>query len=116
MRSGMRPRRGRRWATSPRRCGPCRAPGPRRTAPAVRTNLTTELGRIDVAISSRMATFAYTAPDNATIAAIRADTINLPDDPASEAAVAAIYNSTLVVKVVPTQVQRPTSGTATYRV
>jgi hypothetical protein len=39
-------------------------------ASAVRTNLTTELARIDVATSTRLATSGYTAPDNATIATI----------------------------------------------
>jgi hypothetical protein len=38
---------------------------------------------IDAAISSRMATFTYTAPDNTGIAAIKAKTDNLPVDPAS---------------------------------
>jgi hypothetical protein len=43
------------------------------TAAAVRTNLTTELGRLDVATSSRLATAGYTAPDTAvaTAAAVR---------------------------------------------
>jgi hypothetical protein len=43
-------------------------------ASAVRTNLTTELGRIDVATSSRLATSGYTAPANSDIAAIKANT------------------------------------------
>jgi hypothetical protein len=37
---------------------------------AVRTELATELARIDVAISTRLATAGYTAPDNATIGTI----------------------------------------------
>lgn len=49
-------------------------------ASAVRTELTTELGRIDVAVSTRNAT----APDNTGIAAIKAKTDNLPNSPASE--------------------------------
>jgi hypothetical protein len=69
-------------------------PGPSAVdnAAAVRTNLTTELARIDVAtstrvatadarlgnldaaVSSRLATAAYTAPDNASVAAILVDT------------------------------------------
>lgn len=40
------------------------------TATAVRTELTTELARVDVAISTRLATAGYTAPDNAGIAAV----------------------------------------------
>lgn len=46
-------------------------------AGAVRTNLTTELGRIDAAVSSRMATFTYTAPDNSSVAAIKVVTDKL---------------------------------------
>lgn len=42
------------------------------TAGAVRTELATELARLDVDVSSRMATFSYTAPDNATLTAIAA--------------------------------------------
>jgi hypothetical protein len=53
------------------------------TPASVRTNLATELGRIDVAISTRNAT----APDNAGIAAIKAKTDLLPADPASNAQV-----------------------------
>lgn len=43
----------------------------------VRTDLTTELGRIDAAISSRLASASYTAPDNAGIAAVKAKTDGL---------------------------------------
>jgi hypothetical protein len=39
-------------------------------AAAVRTELTTELGRVDVAISTRLAAANYTAPDNAGISTI----------------------------------------------
>ncbi len=45
----------------------------------IRTELATELARIDVAVSSRNAT----APDNAGIAAIKAKTDNLPAAPAA---------------------------------
>ena len=38
---------------------------------------------LDAAISSRMATFTYTAPDNASITAIKAKTDNLPAAPAA---------------------------------
>ena len=41
-------------------------------ASAVRTELTTELARLDAAVSTRMATFSYTAPDNVGIAAASA--------------------------------------------
>ena len=39
-------------------------------ASAVRSELTTELGRIDATVSSRLASAGYTAPDNATISTI----------------------------------------------
>lgn len=42
---------------------------------------------LDVAISSRLASASYTAPDNAGIAAIKAKTDNLPVDPASDTTV-----------------------------
>lgn len=47
------------------------------TATAVRSELGTELGRIDVATSTRLAAGDYTAPDNSSIAAIEAQTNNL---------------------------------------
>jgi hypothetical protein len=50
----------------------------------VRTELTTELSRIDVATSTRLAAAGYTAPANSDIAAIKAKTDNLPSDPASQ--------------------------------
>lgn len=49
-------------------------PTPAQNAAAVRTELTTELGRMDAAISTRLASTGYTAPANADIAAIRAKT------------------------------------------
>jgi hypothetical protein len=52
-------------------------------ASQVRTELTTELARIDVATSTRLATAGYTAPANSDITAIKAKTDNLPADPAS---------------------------------
>jgi hypothetical protein len=59
------------------------APSASSVANAVRTELTTELGRIDVATSTRLASSGYTAPANADISAIKAKTDNLPSDPAS---------------------------------
>lgn len=50
---------------------------PANIASAVRTNLATELARLDVAISTRMATFSYTAPDNSSITAIKNKTDQL---------------------------------------
>ena len=45
---------------------------------------------LDVAMSSRLASASYTAPDNAGIAAIQAKTDNLPSDPADESALEAL--------------------------
>ena len=44
---------------------------------AVRDELATELGRVDVAISSRLASASYVAPSNSDITAIKAKTDNL---------------------------------------
>lgn len=59
-------------------------------ASAVRTELGTELARIDAAISSRLATSGYTAPANADVAAIKAKTDNLPSDPADQSILASL--------------------------
>lgn len=45
---------------------------------------------LDAAVSSRLATASYTAPDNAGVAAIKAKTDNLPAAPASSGDVAAV--------------------------
>ena len=50
------------------------APTAAENAAAVRTELATELGRIDAATSSRLAAASYTAPDNTSITAIKAKT------------------------------------------
>lgn len=50
-------------------------------AAAVRKELTTELSRMDVAVSTRLASNAYTAPANADIAAIKAKTDTLVNGP-----------------------------------
>ena len=52
-------------------------------ASAIRTELATELGRIDAAVSTRLATSSYAAPDNAGVLAIKAKTDNLPASPAA---------------------------------
>ena len=46
-------------------------------AAAVRVELTVELARLDAAVTTRMATFTYTAPDNAWIAAVKTQTDKL---------------------------------------
>jgi hypothetical protein len=56
---------------------------PEAVADAVRVELATELGRIDVATSTRLASASYTAPANSDVAAIKAKTDGLPADPAS---------------------------------
>ena len=43
----------------------------------IRTELATELARMDVSVSSRLAFLSYTAPDNASIAAVKAVTDKL---------------------------------------
>lgn len=58
-------------------------------ATAVRSELTTELGRIDVAIGTRLSSASYVAPANSDITAIKAKTDNLPTDPADESSIQA---------------------------
>lgn len=53
----------------------------------------TVTGHINADITSRMATFTYTAPDNTTIGLIHAKTTNLPSDPADESAVEAAISA-----------------------
>lgn len=48
---------------------------------------------IDAAISSRLASAGYTAPDNAGITAIKAKTDNLPTDPADASDIAAAFGT-----------------------
>jgi parallel beta-helix repeat protein len=50
---------------------------------AALTYTDSRLNNLDAAISSRLATSGYTAPDNSDVAAIKAKTDNLPSDPAS---------------------------------
>jgi hypothetical protein len=50
---------------------------------------------LDAAVSSRLATAGYTAPDNATITAIDAKTTNLPSDPADASIIAAATGAIL---------------------
>jgi hypothetical protein len=76
------------------------APTASANATAVRSELATELGRIDVAVSSRNAT----APDNASIAAIKAKTDNLPANPA------AVSDIPTAVQVADTALRRSTAN------
>ena len=59
------------------------APSASTVAGAVRTELGTELSRIDAAVSTRLASSAYTAPANSDISAIKSKTDNLPASPAA---------------------------------
>jgi hypothetical protein len=52
----------------------------------------TVTGRIDAAVSSRLAAGSYTAPDNTSITAIKAKTDTLPSDPADASDIAAATN------------------------
>jgi hypothetical protein len=63
-------------------------------ASAVRTELATELSRVDVATSTRLAETGYTAPDNASITAIKAKTDTLVNGPT----LAQIEGSTILAK------------------
>jgi hypothetical protein len=58
-------------------------PTPSQIASQVRTELSTELARVDQAISSRLAGSAYTAPANSDITAIKTKTDALPASPAA---------------------------------
>jgi hypothetical protein len=62
------------WAYSTRTLTSGAAPSASTVAAAVRTELATELARVDVATSTRLADADYTTPDNASIAAILTDT------------------------------------------
>lgn len=56
---------------------------------------------VDAAISTRLATSGYTAPDNSDVVAIKAKTDNLPADPASQATVlAAIPSASTIASTV----------------
>jgi len=68
-------------------------PTPSQIASQVRTELATELARVDVATSTRLAGSAYTAPANSDIAAIKSKTDNLPSDPADQSLVEAAISA-----------------------
>ena len=87
-------------------------------ASAVRTNLTTELGRIDVAVSTRLATSGYTAPPSA---ATVADTVLGRSMSNVESTAAEHSLCTLVLGATESEVSGSTwtiyktDGTTTYR-
>ncbi len=84
------------WSYSPRELTTAfpSVPSAATNAAAVRTELATELARIDVATSTRLATAGYTAPANSDIVAIRAKTDTLVNGPS----LAAIEGSTVLAK------------------
>jgi hypothetical protein len=69
-------------------------PTAEQNASAVRAELATELSRVDVATSTRLAETGYTAPDNAGITAIKAKTDTLVNGPT----LAQIEGSTVLAK------------------
>lgn len=56
----------------------------------------TRIAHLDADVSTRLATSAYTAPDNTDIGLIKAKTDNIPSSPATSAAVAAIPTNPLL--------------------
>lgn len=59
-------------------------------ASAVRTELSTELGRLDAAVTTRLATAGYTAPANSTIASIAAAIVSTALEASVQAALTAL--------------------------
>jgi hypothetical protein len=82
-------------------------------ASAVRTELTTELARIDAAISSRLATAGYTAPANADISTIKSKTNNLPASPAASGEYTSALSAIQADLDNPNQYKADVSGLAT---
>jgi hypothetical protein len=90
----------------------------------IRSELSVELNRIDAAISSRLATAGYTAPDNASITAILTDTgTTIPAqisalndfDPATDSVtVGAIENNVITSSVIANNALNNSSFTNGY--
>jgi hypothetical protein len=78
-------------------------PTPAQIATQVRTELATELARVDAATSTRLASSAYTAPSNSDITAIKAKTDNLPSDPADQSLVVAAITAIPTVAQIRTE-------------
>jgi len=62
-------------------------------ASATRTELTTELGRLDAAVSTRLAGSAYTAPANSDVTAIKSKTDLLNTERLANVATTAIVGN-----------------------
>jgi hypothetical protein len=102
-------------------------PTAEQNATAVRTELATELARVDVATSTRLAATGYTAPDNAGIAAIKAKTDTLTNAPSAaqnatavldsavEAGTSVVQSMRLVNAVLLGKVSGAGTGTETFR-
>jgi hypothetical protein len=73
------------------------ASGP--TAAEIRQEIDANSAKLDVAISTRLAGSAYTAPANSDVAAIKAKTDNLPSDPADQSLVEAAISSISIPSV-----------------
>ncbi len=58
---------------------------------------------LDAAVSSRLSTAGYTAPDNASITAIKAKTDNLPSDPADQSLIDAAIDALPTAAEIDTQ-------------
>jgi len=69
---------------------------------------------LNATVSSRMATFSYTAPDNSSITAIKAKTDNLPTDPADQSLIISATDAlATLIGDVPTNAELATAlGTA----
>lgn len=70
---------------------------------------------VDAAISTRLASGSYTAPDNAGVAAIKLSTDRIPSSPAAVADIAAAFNAMLADSI-PTDGVRPTAYQALYMI
>ena len=81
------------------------------TATGVRSELATELGRIDVATSSRLPTSSYVVPDNTTISTILAETQSHPTLTEMEASTVLAKEATVAQRATPAQVS---AALATY--
>jgi hypothetical protein len=71
------------------------APSASTVAGAVRTELSTELARVDAAVSTRLAGSAYTAPANSDVAAIKVKTDALNTERLANVATTAIVGNLL---------------------
>jgi hypothetical protein len=81
------------------------------TPAAIRAELATELGRIDQAISSRLAAVDFVAPANSDISAIKSKTDALPSDPADQSLVEAAISALSIPTVVEIRTEMDSNST-----